>query len=564
MKNIFRKFRPLFFYAGLFSMIINMLMLIPSIYMLQVFDRVLTSRSNETLLLLTLGSTAAMLVMFVMELIRSRLLRGAGMWLDNLLGSTVLRHLLDKASETDGGGTSAYGLRDVATLRNFLSGNSIISLFDTPWLPFYVLLIYIFHPLLGIVATVGMLMMVLLTWINEKLSKKPLEAMQESSRAAGRYIDTSIRNAETIRAMGMSDALVARWQEKNDLVLKLQIESTGVTGWVSGFTKFLRQFIQMAMLGTGAYLVIDQNVSSGVMMASTIILGRALAPVEGLLGNWKSLVDARSAYNRLFDQLKDHQESSGFTELPAPQGDLSAEKIYFHAKGSEKPIIKDLSFQLTKGESVGIIGPSASGKTSLARLITGIWTPSSGTVRLDGADIATWPRNLLGKHVGYLPQDVELFPGTVSENIARLANAESAYIISAAQKAGAHEMILKLPKGYDTPMGEGGIILSGGQRQRIGLARALFGNPKLIVLDEPNSNLDADGEVALLQAIKLIKQDATTLIIVTHKPSLLTDIDKVLLLREGVMELFGPRDAVLARLLPQAVPQQSGGKSDVA
>ncbi len=564
MQNIFRQFRPLFIYAGLFSLVINMLMLIPSLYMLQVFDRVLTSRSNETLVLLTLGSTGALLVMFLLELIRSRLLRGAGMWLDKLLGASVLSQLLDRAAQAGGSGANAYGLRDAATLRNFLSGNSVIALLDTPWLPFYVLLIYIFHPLLGVVATIGMLLMVVLTWLNEKLSKKTLEAMQESTRAAGRYIDTSLRNAEAVKAMGMRPAIVARWQEQNDIVLKLQIESSGVAGWVSGLTKFLRQFIQMAMLGTGAYLVIDQNVSSGVMMASTIILGRALAPVEGLLGSWKTLVDARSAYHRLFGLLDNSKQNTSYTELPAPQGDISAEKIYFHAKASEKPIIKDISFQLGKGESVGIIGPSASGKSTLARLLTGIWTPSSGTVRIDGADIAIWPRDQLGKYIGYLPQDVELFPGTVSENIARLAKVESADIISAAQKAGAHEMILKLPKGYDTPMGDGGTVLSGGQRQRIGLARALYGNPKLIVLDEPNSNLDAEGEAALLHAIKQIKQDSVTLIMVTHKPGLLVDIDKVLLLREGVMELFGPRDAVLARLLPQSAPQPAEGKIHVA
>jgi PrtD family type I secretion system ABC transporter len=312
------------------------------------------------------------------------------------------------------------------------------------------------------------------------------------------------------------------------------------------------------MLGTGAYLVIDQNATPGVMMASTIILGRALAPLEGLLGNWKSLVDARSAYHRLSTLIDNLPDDRGVTELPPPVGKISTEKIFFHPKGSEKPIIKDISFELAAGESVGIIGPSASGKSTLARLLVGVWEPSTGTVRIDGADVSIWPREQLGKYIGYLPQDVELFPGTVSENIARLTDFSSPDVIAAAQKAGAHEMILKLPQGYDTKLGEGGSMLSGGQRQRIGLARALFGNPKLVILDEPNSNLDADGEAALLQAIRHMKADNATLVMITHKPSLLADIDKILLLREGVIELYGPRDAVLARLIPQLAQQQKG------
>jgi len=559
----FRQFRPIFIHAGIFSFFINLIILVPSLYMLQVFDRVLTSRSNDTLLLLTLGTVIAMLVMFFLEVTRSRLMRGAGMLLDKRLGATVLSSLLDQ--ETRAGSTpNVHGLKDAAALRNFLSGISIIALFDAPWLPFYILLIFVFNPMLGAVATVGSCLLIGLAWLNEKLSRGPVEEMQEASRAANRYIDVSMRNAEAVKAMGMRPAIVAHWQKKNEQVIQLQLISTDVSGWVNGLSKFLKQFLQTAMLGAGAYLVIRQHVTPGVMMAATVLMGRALAPVEGLLGSWKGLIEARVAYRRLTEQLKSIPETQDATELPPPKGNIAIERGFFHVKGSEKPILKDISFQLAGGESVGIIGPSASGKSSLARLLAGVWQPSSGTVRLDGADVAIWPREQLGRYIGYMPQDVELFPGTVSDNIARLSIVDSFAVITAAQKAGAHEMILHLPQGYDTIVGEGGVVLSGGQRQRISLARALYGTPKLVILDEPNSNLDADGEQALLHAIRTMKAEAVTVVMITHKPTLLTDIDRILVLRDGAIELYGPRDAVLAKLLPQLAQQQQRSSSSVA
>lgn len=557
VNSILKQFRPIFIHAAIFSFFINLAMLVPSLYMLQVFDRVLTSRSNETLLLLTLAAGFAMLIMFLLEVVRSRLLRGAGMLLDRKLGTIVLTALLDQETKP-GSSPNIYGLKDAAALRNFLSGSSIIALLDTPWFPFYIALIFIFHPLMGVVALVGAGALLLLTLLNEKLTRKPVEAMQEASRSANRYIDTSLRNAEVVKAMGMRPAIIAHWQTYNQEVIRQQIESTDVSVWVSGSSKFIKQFLQMAMLGAGAYLVIDEHVTPGVMMASTVIMGRALAPLEGLLGSWKGLIEARAAYRRLSTQLKDIPENQTLTELPPPQGMIAMEKVYFHAKGSEKPIVREINFLLQSGESLGVIGPSASGKSSLARLLAGIWLPSTGTVRVDGADISTWPREQLGRYMGYMPQDIEMFPGTVSDNIARLTTPDSSDVIAAAQKAGAHEMILRLPQGYDTRLGEGGLVISGGQRQRIGLARALYRNPRILILDEPNSNLDAEGEMALLQAIRNMKQDKVTLIIITHKPSLLTDIDRVLVLREGNIELYGPRDAVLAKLLPQFAQQQKG------
>lgn len=553
LKRLFGRFRPYFLYAGLFSLCINLLLLIPSLYMLQVFDRVIGSRSSETLVMLTLAATGALLVMALLDLFRARLMAAAGVALDALLGPRVLDGLLADAARL-GGTDYVHGLRDVSVLRGFFTGNGIFSLFDAPWLPFYVLIIFLFHPLLGVVALAGAAILVALAVVNEKLSHAPLERLQDNTRRTTRYIETSLRNAEVVSALGMQPALARRWIGMNADVEKLQLETSRLAARMNGTTKFVRQFIQVAMLCAGAFLVIDQHVSGGVMMAATIILGRALAPVEMLIGGWRSLVEAHGAWLRLDALLRTRKSREHNTALPKPSGKLAAERLLFAAAGSEKAIIKGVSFDLEAGESLGLIGPSASGKSTLARLLLGVWQPLAGTVRLDGADIASWPRKRLGRHVGYLPQDVELFSGTVAENIARLGEPEPQAVISAAQRANAHEMILRLPQGYDTQIGEGGAALSGGQRQRIGLARALYGKPRLVVLDEPNANLDGEGEAALIQAMNGLKQAGVTLIAISHRPSLLAGMDKLLVLREGAVELFGPRTEVLARLTRGAVP----------
>jgi len=553
IRRIFRRFRPLFIYAGLFSLCINLLLLVPSLYMLQVFDRVITSRSTETLVMLTLAASGALVVMSLLDMLRARLLAAAGVAMDALLGPRVLDGLLTDAARL-GGTDYVHGLRDVSVLRGFFTGNGIFALFDAPWLPFYVLIIFLFHPLLGVVALAGAAVLVTLAVMNEKLSHAPLDRLQAGSRRTTRYIDSSLRNAEVVSAMGMLPAMTRRWIALNAEVEKLQLETSRLAGRMNGLTKFVRQFIQIAMLCTGAWLVIDQHVSGGVMMAATIILGRALAPVEMLIGGWRSLVDARSAWLRLDALLRSRKVSLHNTALPRPTGRLAAERLVFAAAGAEKAIIKGVSFELAAGESMGLIGPSASGKSTLARLLLGVWQPLSGAVRLDGADIASWPRKRLGRHIGYLPQDVELFSGTVAENIARLGEPDPEATISAAQRANAHDMILRLPKGYDTEIGEGGAALSGGQRQRIGLARALYGKPQLVVLDEPNANLDGEGEAALVQAMTGLKQAGVTLIVISHRPSILAGADKLLVLREGAVELFGPRTEVLARLTHGAVP----------
>jgi len=553
MRKLLERFRPFFLYAGLFSLCINMLLLAPSLYMLQVFDRVISSRSNETLVMLTLVTAGALVVMAMLDLLRARLLAAAGVALDALLGPRVLDGLLDNAAKL-GGTEYVHGLRDVSILRGFLTGSGIFALFDIPWLPFYILVIFIFHPLLGVVALVGATLLLVLAYFNEKLTREPLERLQNGTRRASRYIDTSLRNAEVVSGLGMLQAVTRRWAAMNADVQKLQVETSHVAGSMSGVTKFMRQFVQIAMMCAGAYLVIDQHVTGGVMMAATIILGRALAPVEMLIGGWKSLVEARSAYARLDALIAAQAARPDTTALPTPEGRLAVERLVFAAKGADKAIIKGVGFDLAPGESMGLIGPSASGKSTLARLVIGVWKPLSGAVRLDGADVALWPRDRLGQHIGYLPQDVELFSGTVAENIARLGEPDDEAVIGAAKRANAHDMILRLPQGYDTQIGEGGAALSGGQRQRIGLARALYGNPRLVVLDEPNANLDGEGEAALTQAMAGMKQDGVTQIVITHRPSILSGVDKLLVLREGLVELFGPRAEVLAKLARPAPP----------
>jgi PrtD family type I secretion system ABC transporter len=549
VRDLVSRFRPLFVYAGFFSLAINLLLLVPPLYMLQVFDRVLASRSGETLAVLTVAAVVALLVMALLDVLRARLLATAGMMLDRGLGPRVLDGLLAHTAKASGA-TYLNGLRDVNTLRGFLGGTGLMTLFDAPWLPLFLVVIFLFHPVLGAVAFAGALVMVALAWLNERLTREPLERAQAEGRRAARFIDANVRNAEVVSALGMLPAVTRRWARLNDAALGEQARAARLGGFFSGFTKFARQFIQLAMLAAGAYLVVMQDVTAGVMIAATILLGRALAPVETLVAGWRSLVEARSAWGRLDQLLKDSPQAGPHTELPAPAGKLQVEKLLFGFK--EKPIVRGVSFSLEPGEALALVGPSASGKSTLARLVVGIWKPMAGVVRLDGADVAAWPREGLGPHIGYLPQDVELFGGTVAENIARLGEPDAAEVIRAAQRAHVHDLVLRLPKGYDSEIGEAGQALSPGQRQRIALARALYGKPRLVVLDEPNADLDTDGEEALLRTLQLLKSEGITVVIIAHRPSLLRGADKMLVLREGAVERFGPRAEVMERVTRQA------------
>jgi PrtD family type I secretion system ABC transporter len=556
MQEFVSRFRPFFVYAAGFSLVINLLLLMPALFMLQVYDRVIASHSRETLVMLFVLVTAALLFMAYLDVIRSRLLTGSAVALEKLLGPRVLGSMLRRATNP-GSNESVHGLRDVAAMRAFLTGPGIVALFDAPWMPIYVLIIFLFHPLLGAIALSGALLLFGMAYLNERLSRQPLEAMQAESRKAGRFVDQGVSNAEVASALGMVGNIARGWQKLSRQVLTSQLEASRAGSLFASIGKFLRQFLQVLMLAAGAWLVIEQQATSGVMIAATILLGRALAPVESAIAGWKGLVDARGAYERVNQGLSAETQGEPPTALPAPRGALSVERVVFGFRGQDRPVIRQVAFELAPGEALAIVGPSAAGKSTLARLIVGLWKPMTGAVRLDSADIASWPRDRLGPYIGYLPQDVELFAGTVSENIARLGEIDSAAVIEAATRANAHELILRLPKGYDTPIGDGGSFVSAGQRQRIALARALYGDPRLVVLDEPNSNLDTDGEAALLEAVRSLKAEGRTVVVVTHRTSLLAAMDKVILLREGVIEKMGLMSEVLGRVRsvhPEAGP----------
>jgi PrtD family type I secretion system ABC transporter len=451
MLTFITRFRKFFLFAGVFSLVINLLLIVPAVYMLQVFDRVMMSRSQETLVVLTVFTVVALVVMAALDFVRSQLLARGGVVLDKALGPIVLREMLTGQSRPTPS-NAMHALRDVSTLRAFLAGTPILALFDIPWIPVYVIVISLFHPLLGLVALAGAVILLILTIANERLSRAPLEAMQAQSRKASHFVDLSLRNAESIAAMGMAPGILASWETHHHGVLSSQLAASATASRVSAATKFVRQTIQVAVLGVGAYLVINLEASSGVMIAATILLGRALAPVEGVVAGWKALVDARSAYGRLDNLLRTSSQEKAVTTLPAPAGALALERVVFGFRDRQQMVIKGVSLQLNAGETLAIIGPSASGKSTLARLIVGIWAPAGGSVRLDGADVSAWPRDDLGQYVGYLPQNVELFAGTVSENIARMGAPDAAAIVAAAQRASAHDMILRLPNGYDTPI----------------------------------------------------------------------------------------------------------------
>lgn len=565
-KFIKQHFREYLVYAGVFSFFINILMLTMPLYMMQLFDRVFTSRSNETLIMLTLAAVFALFVSWSLDFLRAKLMLSAGVIMEERLGHRVLSGVIRNAGRLEGK-EHAQGLRDVAVLRNFLTGQSLFSLFDSPWMVFYILIIYMFHPIMGVVATVSALLLFGMAVLNEKVTRPPLNDASLAARRSSRFIDAAIRNAEVVNAMGMQPGVERRWQTFNASVIILQGMAANRSSLILSATKSLRMLIQIAMMATGAWLVIDQHVTPGVMMAGTLILARALAPVESAIGTWKQFVEARESYASLDKLLSTEQLDKGLP-LPAPIGELKAERVVYGSPLTKQMILKGVSLDLAPGESLGIIGPSAAGKSTLLRLLVGLWRPTNGLVRLDGADISSWSRDEIGQYIGYLPQDVELFAGTVAENIGRLQDLEgrSGDVVAAARLAGVHEMILRLPNGYDTEIGESGIVLSGGQRQRIALARALFGKPCLVILDEPNANLDTEGEEALANALRELKVRHITVVMVTHKPSAISQVDKVMVMRDGGVEMFGPRQEVIAKVtrtntVPIAAGER-GGRSD--
>jgi ATP-binding cassette subfamily C protein/ATP-binding cassette subfamily C protein EexD len=534
--------------VGLFSGIVNLLQLTVSLYMMQVFDRVLSSRSLDTLTYLTLIAMFALLVMAALDGLRSQVMQRLASWVEGKAAPEAFIRAIE--SQLRGRPYRMEALRDLALCRNWLGSPAALTLFDVPWVPIFLAVIFVLHPLLGWISLIGAVILFALTLANEWATGALLRQASTGGMASQRRAESIVRNAEVIDSMGMAPAVLQRWREGLSASLPPQERAADRAALLLAVTRFFRLTIQVAVLGVGAYLVLEQQMTAGASIAASIIMGRALAPVEQMIGGWKQLVQARQSYKRLLAFLALPRIRPPGMALPAPVGRISAERVTFGFPGQTVAVIKGISFSLEPGESLAIIGPSAAGKTTLIRLLIGTLQTSAGTVRLDGADVFTWQREDFGQYVGYLPQDVELFDGTVLMNIGRMREADPDAVFEAAKVAGCHDMILRLPQGYDTEIGDGGQHLSGGQRQLIGLARAMFGNPRLVVLDEPNSNLDGDAEQALIAGLAELKRRGTTVILVSHRPTLVQGVDKVLLIRDGAAEAFGPRAEVLKRLAP--------------
>lgn len=536
--------RGAFWAVGLFSLCINLLMLTLPIYLIQVFTRVLGSRSEETLVLLTVVAIGAIAVVGALEGVRASVMARLATRLDVSLSGEALRASIDSAVR--GGGHQTQALRDVARLRSFIGSPGIFALFDAPWTPIFIFVIFMFHPLLGSLALFGGIVLLALAIANDMATRVATKEANESQITAFRIADASVRNADVVEAMGMGQNLMRRWFGVHAGTLDFYRRASARSNAIGSLARFLRMAVQIGILAAGAFLVIQDAIVPGVMIAAMLLMARALAPVERAMGTWRELVTTRAAYNRLKNFLAAIEPRQETMALPRPEGRLDIEGLVQFESAGGKAILRGINFSLEPGESLAVVGPTAAGKSTLARLLVGSWKPNSGHVRLDGADIYTWNREDFGRYVGYLPQDVELFEGTVQENIARFGDVEPDAIVAAAKMADVHDMILQLPDGYDTNIGEDGEMLSGGQRQRVALARALLGPPRLLVLDEPNANLDTFGEEALLRALNKAKEAGITAVIVSHRPSLLRKVDKMLVLRDGVVRRFGSREDIMS------------------
>jgi len=540
-------FRREFLVVGVFSMVANVLMLSPTLYMLQIFDRVMSSRSELTLLAMSLITLFLFCVMAFAEWMRSRVLVRAGVRLDALLGTRVFNASFEANLAPSGVGPArAFG--DLIQIRQFLTGNGILAFFDTPWTPVYMAVLFILHPMLGFMALFFAAVQGALAWFGHRTTVVPAEEASKAGSEATAYLQGKLRNAEVLEPMGMVHNLRPHWARRHDQAQQLQGRAQALTHRITAWSKFIRYAQQSLALGAGALLVIDGQLSPGGMIAANVLMSRALAPIDMLVGAWRGFIGARGAFGRLEALLGAHPERDLALSRVAPQGALTLRGVVAVAPGRAEPILKGVSVAVSPGTVTVVLGPSGSGKSTLARCMVGIWPGVSGEVLLDGLPIAGWDRNELGPYLGYLPQDIELFEGSIAENIARFGEVSSEQVIAAARSAGLHEMILRFPKGYDTPIGEAGNLLSGGQRQRIGLARAVYGDPVLVVLDEPNANLDDVGEAALVRTVQELKAKGRTVFLITHRPGIVAVADRLLILRNGMVQADGPRDEVLAAL----------------
>ncbi|AIN17227.1 type I secretion system ATPase family protein [Yersinia rochesterensis] len=538
---------------GLFTAVINLLMLAPAIYMLQVYDRVLASANTMTLLMLTILVLGIFVFIGLLEWIRSAIVIRLGTRIDMQLNQRVFNAAF--SSQLVGHKTpAAQALNDLTSLRQFATGNALFAFFDAPWFPLYLLVIFVLHPWLGVLAASGACVLIFLAWLNQWVCKKSLKEASTITSQATQQANANLRNADAIEAMGMLDALRRRWLVQHSHFLYQQNIASDKSSQVTAASKSSRHALQSMMLGLGALLVIDGAITAGVMIAGSILIGRVLGPIDQLIAVWKQWSQARLSYQRLAHLLAEHPPVPAGMVLSAPIGKLSVIQLTVCKPGTHIPILYSINFELHPGNILGVLGPSGSGKSTLAKLLVACKPAFSGSVRLDSANISQWDKAHLGQFIGYLPQDIQLFRGSIAENIARFGTIDTVKVIAAAQMAGVHDLILHLPCGYDSQLGEGGEALSGGQRQRIALARAMYGVPRLIVLDEPNANLDKEGEKALLESIIRLKQQGCTIVMITHKPELLSDSDYLLLLNKGRVELFDRTATVLQQIKGQEKP----------
>ncbi|RAZ90656.1 type I secretion system permease/ATPase [Mesorhizobium hawassense] len=551
--------RSAFLAVGLFSGMLNVLMLAGSLYMLEVYDRVLPSRSLPTLV----GITILLVILYCgqgfLDFVRARVLVRIGGALDEALGHRVYTSMLRLPLKAGRDGDSLQPMRDLDSVRGFLSGMGPTALFDLPWMPIYLVIIFMFHWVLGVTALLGAMVLVVLTLLAERLTRQPVSAATLSGNRRGGLITAGTRNAEVVAAMGMAGGLASRWQDANLEFIADQRKVSDVAGSFGAVSKVLRMLLQSSMLGIGAWLVIEQEATAGVIIAASILSGRALAPVDLAIANWKGFASARQGWQRLTKVLAAMPAETEPLQLPAPSASVVMQNASIAAPGVQRLLVQDASFAMEAGHGLGIIGPSGSGKSTLVRALVGAWQPIAGRVKLDGADLDQWSSQERGRHIGYLPQDVELFAGTVAENISRFEpDADADAIIAAAKAAGAHELIVSFRQGYETEIGDHGEALSAGQRQRIALARALYRDPFLVVLDEPNSNLDMDGEQALIRAMLGVRERGGIVVIVAHRPNVLTAVDFIMAMNQGRMHEFGPKDEVFAKMFPMLRSVPSG------
>ncbi|AXO89222.1 type I secretion system permease/ATPase [Pseudomonas parafulva] len=546
--------------VGCFTALINVLMLVPSIYMLQVYDRVLTSQNPTTLWMLTLMVVGFFFYMGVLEAVRSFIVIRVGYRLEQRFNLTLYRAAFER-NLRQGDGAAGQALTDMTQVRQFVTGPALFAFFDAPWFPVYLAVIFLFNVWLGVLASAGALLLVLLAVLNERLTQRPLAEASGLQQQSSSLAASQLLNAESIQAMGMLGVLRQRWFALHSRFLTLQNQASDISAVITATSKALRLCLQSLVLGLGALLVIEGQMTPGMMIAGSILMGRVLAPIDQLIAVWKQWSGAQLAYRRLDALLREHPEPPAPMPLPTPLGQLTVEQVSAGPPGRQQATLQQVSFALAPGEVLGVLGASGSGKSTLARLLVGVWQPLAGHVRLDGAELRQWDREALGPHIGYLPQSIELLRGSIAENIARFGELDGLKVVEAARLAGVHELILRLPHGYDTRLGEGGADLSGGQKQRIALARALYGHPCLVVLDEPNSNLDSLGEAALANALVQLKALGRSVVLVTHRSAALGQADKLLVMNEGRMQVFGPAREVLQALGQGAVhrPLQAGG-----